>query len=676
MTLEDLYNKKEISEKTYNVCVDNNLLTLKEIKSFFREHSSFYGLDTCGLRTNEELISLCQNIFLTENELIDANTIKTKDINEFSLNHKNLENTEYEKDLTLNQLFEEKLISTRTFNACRRNGLTSAYKIKGYFIKNGNFLSFNNFGKKSNKELIDFCKNFNQKDKPKYKSIKTILDNLNIDQRRIINSFIKTSFEKLPVRSRNAISIHLQKNITLSYLADQFLLKENFSVSRMHNVGKKSIPEIEGFLDQVKSYIYSVNAIQDPNELKNLKNKILFGELFNNQEIPEHILESQLIFQIVDYTIDLGLVYDHTQCGIFKYLFKVYEHIAPMDLDGAAQLIDLSRERIRQRQNELFAQIEQNFSFIKSIDDDLLANYNINTSQLFILITKEEIKRVNEVNKTKFSRAFITFALSVFLNDDFVLLGEKDQVFFECKVRNTSGHIWNNFYVINKVIYHQIDFEAIVMDIDKRLQEKIDETYSFNIKSYIYKFSKNATMDIIEEALPVVEYLIIEEFDMYVDTEDNIQFKRNTIKKVYEYAYEALEALDEPSRVNDIYSKVMELYPKYNTSEDSLRAAMNRDNGFVPIGRQSVYGLQKWEEEREEFMGGTIRNIARKYLEKFDKPKHHHDVSDHVLKFRPKSNHKSIIYNLKLDESGTFEFYENQMIGLLSKEYNKTNDYE
>ena len=45
---------------------------------------------------------------------------------------------------------------------------------------------------------------------------------------------------------------------------------------------------------------------------------------------------------------------------------------------------------------------------------------------------------------------------------------------------------------------------------------------------------------------------------------------------------------------------------------------MKREHGFVPISRTSVYGLSIWKDEFENFHGGTIREIIREYLLKFD----------------------------------------------------------
>src|SRR5690606_32581841 len=65
----------------------------------------------------------------------------------------------------------------------------------------------------------------------------------------------------------------------------------------------------------------------------------------------------------------------------------------------------------------------------------------------------------------------------------------------------------------------------------------------------------------------------------------------------------------------------------------------------------------------------TIRDIVEEYLIQFSEPKHISDITEYVLKYRPKSNQYSILQNLKLDESGLYIFFEGSHIGLTTKKY-------
>ena len=58
---------------------------------------------------------------------------------------------------------------------------------------------------------------------------------------------------------------------------------------------------------------------------------------------------------------------------------------------------------------------------------------------------------------------------------------------------------------------------------------------------------------------PICEKIINEEFEIYLDLEENINFKRNTSRQVHEYAFEALEHLGKPSKVKEILSCTPEI---------------------------------------------------------------------------------------------------------------------
>jgi hypothetical protein len=133
-----------------------------------------------------------------------------------------------------------------------------------------------------------------------------------------------------------------------------------------------------------------------------------------------------------------------------------------------------------------------------------------------------------------------------------------------------------------------------------------------------------------------------------------------------------LKLLGKPSKVNEITRKIEEMFPDYETNDAKVRASLKRQNGFVPIGRRSIFGLKEWEKELENFKGGTIRQIVAEYLNNNSSPQNYSDITSYVLQFRPKTNEYSIIQNIKLDESKTFIFFKNSFVGLLSKTYDKT----
>jgi hypothetical protein len=163
------------------------------------------------------------------------------------------------------------------------------------------------------------------------------------------------------------------------------------------------------------------------------------------------------------------------------------------------------------------------------------------------------------------------------------------------------------------------------------------------------------------------------EFNKVVNIDGFIEFDKNTYKKVYQYYFEILEEQGEFMKVSEIAKVASIKFPFLDTKESAIRGILNKEKKkFIFLGRSSTYGLKKWEIEKENVKGGTIRNIVEDFLKIYEEPQRIINISTHVLVFRPKSNEKSIFLNLKQDSSGTFVFFKNSLVGLSYKKYNDT----
>ena len=159
------------------------------------------------------------------------------------------------------------------------------------------------------------------------------------------------------------------------------------------------------------------------------------------------------------------------------------------------------------------------------------------------------------------------------------------------------------------------------------------------------------------------------EFNIKINNEYFI-INRNTKKELYEYIYEILNERGKMKKVEEIYIEIKKKNPELNVSLVSVRSTLQKDKErFVYFGRSSTYGLKKWENELDNFKGGTIRKIAIEYLNAYSSPKHISEISKHILKYRSNSNEYSILQNLKLEENGVFIFFTNGYIGLSAKIY-------
>lgn len=579
--------------------------------------------------------------------------------------------------MTIDEIYKNENISVRSYNVCRYNELDTLKEIIKFYRENKSFNKLRNCGKKSNEELtalyykyknIDFGLDeiYSAKIENKFKKI---ISELSRNQREVINSFIQINTNSLSIRSQNAIKAFLENNLKIKNFGDKILFEDGFEIKDLRNVGDRSVSELEAYINIVVDFIIVVSENENDKSLISLKNKFLIQKTFSLPFIPYEILESESIFQLINFLITQNALYDINQTKILIKAFKIHQNSPVLSLDDIALEVNLTRERVRQVRKIISEELFNKLLFVQNFNDNLLQKYNIDNTQSYIEISDSQLQRINNQNETNFTKEFITYLIFTYWSSQYELIGNYEDVLQSKFFTARDRHNWNNIYLVKKELVLEFDFISLANDISERLNERNVETYSFSFKSYLSNFLINSNFGILNSIMEVAEKIINEEFEIYIDLEDNLNFERNSSKSGFEYSYEALQGLGKPSKVSEITQKIMELYPNYETDDAKVRTTLKRINGFVPIGRKSIFGLKKWEDELENFKGGTIRQITEEFLNKFNEPKHISEIAEYVLKFRPKTYERSILDNLKAEESGLFVFYKDYTVGISYKKY-------
>jgi len=676
MDLQDLFLNKDIDSFTMHVCKQNNLLDLESILAYFQINNSFLGLDYCNKEDNQKLILLCSKYssFSIPPEQI------TNPQQETSFKEK-----KHIPNYTLEQLAEIENLGIRSQNACKYFNLDTLRDIIYFYKKNGDFLKVRNCGRKSNDELIEVCTKYEgffidelitQIEKENKNPIVTKIEELKVRQKKIVNNLIISSFNDLSVRSSNALKTYLKGEINLKAFKSIFS-EQNFKLTNLRNVGKKSIEELQTFLNLIKEQIEIVSVFENEDELiVELFNSFLtktFGvpftilsEIGKGYDFPNGLP----VFKTLHVLIHRNILFDTKEKEVFRKGLMYSNSNTVNSLDEISETLNLSRERVRQIRKTIYDNLNSTFSFINVLENDSINLYGIDFNSDMIILDDEIISEINTKEKNSFNTLFVNKILSVFYGNTFSLIGNEENTICQRIIR--TAHNWKSTYLIKKEIVNSFDFESFINDVSTRLADRIEEDYSFHFETYISKFRIENLEDELDNILDICEHLLFSEFEISLDVHDDIVFKRNTKKQVYEYSYEALEQLGEPSKVQQIFRKVKELYPDFNTNESKIRASMKQNNGFVPFGRTSVFGLKIWEEE-QDIRGGTIRDISEEFLSMQKTPKHIDEITEYVNRYRD-TNAKNIYANLKMEENNRFVFFSGLLIGLKSKTYINT-DY-
>nr|WP_315163585.1 hypothetical protein [uncultured Flavobacterium sp.] len=685
MTINEIFLKKELTTRAYNTCVDNNIETLMDLKQFYSTHGSFEHLINCETKSNIELIGLCVKYF----DFVSDSSVKVGDysnldyyflIRGFNQNQINSLNSFI--STVLNKL------SIRSINAISRffSGTIDAEGFSKCVFQHNNFdiytlKKMNNVGAKSLPEILAFfneiknsiiliSENTNDSElskfdmKPKFIGFDIKVSQLNDENRQMVNNYILSLTSKLSVRSYNAICNFLENRFDITIMTDKILKKDDFKFSVLRNVGRRSIPELEEYFNKIKEFTLNVllesPLLSEINQENNLLVRIPDQTLIINQSIN--------LFKLVDTLINEFKLLNQTNTFIFKHTHNLYIDNKLINLEELSKTLQLSAERIRQIREKLLTKFSNEISLLKHNNKILLSRYNIGLDDNFIIITDELCREINSQDQINFSKQFMTFILSVALETEFTLLGGLEAVKLK-RIRGADfSHEWKSFYLINSKLFKLFDFNKYIDDVELRINEKINEEYKFSFKSYLSNFSYEKGIVISEELFSFCEKLLNEEFSIYLNINEEIIFIRNTIKTVSEYALEALESLGVPTHKDLIEKHIKELYPNFDRTISNNN--LKREYGFVPFGRSSVFGLKKWELENNTIKSGTIRSIVEEFLLDKSEPIHINEISNYVLQYRPESNQKSIIYNLKMEDNNRFLFFKNSYIGLKSLNYN------
>ena len=251
MRIDKIYSNGNLSVRSYNVCKDNGIQNISDLKEFYEIRKSFRFLRNCGAKSNQELLELCdefnQNAPIEGYDIFDNKQIEIIDkyINEkfllLSNRNKNAIKKYFRKPLAY-KVFQEIKIFSQNLNALENIGLKSSKELNKYFLDIFNFCEGI---KKSSNSISPFL--------TKENTIVNTIKSLSRPQRQVINHFIKITTSNLKVRGQNAIKYYLGKTSPkLNDFVIKFFNTDYFEVSKLEKVGKNTIPEIEAYLNIIR----------------------------------------------------------------------------------------------------------------------------------------------------------------------------------------------------------------------------------------------------------------------------------------------------------------------------------------------------------------------------------------------------------------------------------------
>lgn len=571
-----------------------------------------------------------------------------------------------ENDISLENLIKLEKLSFKTITFCLECGFITLNCINQYINDFGSFIYLIEIDKETESNLNQVYKKYNNF---KIKNIKepsrnqTPLDNLNKLKLDILKNYFDYSYSKLSISAQNGLNSFIgHKDIpTIIKIINEPI----FEFDKIKNIGEKTLHELKkwkllliNYLDKI--YLTPNNALKIDYFKWLLKN--IFPELpfsfFDKLGFDFNENGKIDLFKLLSLILNTDKVLDSNKSLIFRNIFI---NINKYNNAIIANKLNLSRERIRQLQSNLENELILKLGPLKRLYQLNYFNYNFELNKSLIVLDNDIMIKINTKENVNFNLDFITLVYSIFFNETHNLLW--------LKLNGEKKLIFNKKYLIQKKYYKYFKFEDFFSKIFLLSTKKNKQTYSIKTIDIINEFLSTSDENILEEINNICSIILKLEFKIKIKL-GHVIMQRNTKKELYEYLYAILDERGKMKKVEEIYLEIKKKIPELNVSLESVRSTLQRDKErFVYFGRSSTYGLKKWENELDNFKGGTIRKIAHEYLNAYSSPKHISEISNYILKYRSNSSEYSILQNLKLEENGNFIFFINGYIGLSGKIY-------
>ena len=585
-------------------------------------------------------------------------------------------------DTSLDDLREQIAISTRAYNVCSQYGLLKIEDLIGFYIRKGGFLNLRNTGRKTAEELESICRwlldeqNLEENEFSKVAEeaqwnawareiAPSAFSTIQID---LLNAYIRQWHVKLSVRSQTAINgLTLgQRDYASLY---HFFFEKQLRADQIRNVGKKSAQEIVEFIERLRMTAERVK--QQSNDLA--ESDFAADQLCQAFNVNHDFLETYFhsirdkkfpMFRFLHDLIVGESLFNNKQTMVLRSRLGWFRSEEVVELEKIGDQIGLTRERVRQIANHIEPDFLEKISFLKAQKNMLNSimgdGYQMDTNRDLLYVRKQLADEINHIEGTDFSPKFFTLVYSVLHSETHTLFGSQFD-FFQSQ------------YLIRHDLLESFNMCAFIKDVEMLAGERINEDFSLDLDGYLLKFLKpDRPAAVLKRVRSICSDLLMLEFPERVRLElpNELIVCRNTKQQTWELVLEALETIGEPAKLDTIYRAIVQKHPKFDSNLEGLRGILLRERSqFISFSRTSTYGLARWESERNNIKGGTIRDITQEYLRHFPEPKHFYDITDFVLRYRPDTSPRSVHGTLMADESGRFKEFPGGFWGLAERSY-------
>lgn len=488
--------------------------------------------------------------------------------------------------MTLEELYYDEYISTRTYNICKKYGLNNVTDIQNFYKQKGNFSLLHNLGEKSNEELLLIC----NASRFVAKNIDSGQITLINENNEIISIDVLLTTDRISTRTYN---VCLYNDLLNNFdIVNYCRINGNFT--KLRNCGKFSNEQLIGIYNEEKEKFPIIKE-----EEINILNRFL-----NLNDFQKKIIESIFSFTFIKLssrTKKSVINSLNSKLTVYCFLekFPTKDPITFIELEnvgkkGVSELI------------EFYVFIEQSILKYAEIDDDEILRKHLNyffiteyfgedssflspeeTSSVFYILDK--LIQHNKILKDNESFIF-KYCTRIYKNEKYLLLNEAAVKLNLTKerVRQIRISIMDRLPDLLQFIKHLSDpvLDKILIDKNKDYIDTSEVTITEMIDNYNLKFTEDFILFICS-IYSNSNYRIVGSYkDTLIYRESKFRVKYNW-KKIYLLKKELYDVFSVEAFINTFE---IILYDNYENDTDiNLRdflrkfVSINSDHFFVRL---------------------------------------------------------------------------------------------
>lgn len=476
------------------------------------------------------------------------------------------------------------------------------------------------------------------------------------------SELLKTSV--LSVRAKNGIN-----NYAGDFIEDFVHSRKN--AKDLRNIGRKSVEEINRFVEELRSYIDEViehDFSEEEKELLLLKSK--YGSFMDGYACRVYSDKKQLpMFHIVENILESEQKYDN-KIQFLNYLMPMVKGEESLTIEQIAENQNLTRERVRQicamgidyLYGEMVVNKSDNIDFSKIVSfsedwsyvkDRLECEDVIKTNSVEVLMEQEDCNLTFSIGLLTIFRIF---------NGEYSVVGNKP---YDTTTRSKS--LWNNCFLVKKELVEAFDFDDMRCTLDfyfseHDTEEMICQTAEELVLDLFMSSWKSFDGSKVEAVSNVVTEILMQEYELIPDEEFRFLLQGKKVVTATDILYRALSENNQPMSIDELYAILQDKSSCNYKSPASIKGIVNSDVRLCMVGVDNLVALTEWEHIKL----GSIREVIVQYLEQFDEPKPVHDIVGYVLRYRDTTENsiRSTMYS-----GSQFRQFDNGYFGLADKSY-------